>query len=148
MLQARFGQSPVTRAAQAEGAHGLRLGSLYAGTARVQRPSFLSAQALPGRTQRFVLYLRVKQKLAWIFFGFGAQRPGVASGAHVLWKLHEVIGLDLLVKVVVPSGRRYALGAMNHPLFPVDRELLIRIGPLDCMKASRTLELLFYMNSL
>ena len=68
-------------------------------------------------------------KVGVVFVGFGAQRPGGASGAHVLYKLHPVIWLAFIVKVVVPSGRRYTLRAMNYPLFLIDRKLLIGIGP-------------------
>ena len=57
MLQARFRQSPVARAAQPEGAHCLRQGTFYSSAVRIQLPPFLAVQTLPGRMQRFVLRL-------------------------------------------------------------------------------------------
>ena len=62
ILQARFGQFLVRRTAQAECAYGLRQGSFNTGAARVYLSAVLSAQALPGRMQRFVLYLRIQAR--------------------------------------------------------------------------------------
>lgn len=55
----------------------------------------------------------------------------MTSAARVLWKQDPVIRLALFIGTVVPSGARYTLGTVNHPLIPVDRELLAGVGPLD-----------------
>src|SRR5262249_41409022 len=124
VLQVRFRETPIPRAAEPKSADPLGERAFDSGPLLIK---LLTLRAgIPGlrRLQRFVLVLGRQSQPSACVFGTGTARPHGTCPTRVLVKFYNDGATALPTPMLPPRHRQVALGAAHLLLVPVDGKLI------------------------